>query len=240
MPPPPTVRVGAPLHPVRTPRFVVELLSSAGDRVDGLPESVGLCSEQPCALALAAARTAFDQDVGAAAASASAAPASGPALAEMARRFCGQDHHGVRPERVWRAHAALRAFAVALKGRVAVFVVTLEGRDNTIGSVVGALTPDDAARAAHQPLRGMRAHEARDVLASQPALIFLVDPVHTRGVTLLRVGEEATPRRLCQSLSDVSASAVARLRARLDASGAALEAALAGAPDAQGVSSPFQ
>lgn len=230
LPPPPTVRVCAPLHPVRSPRFVVELLSGAGDRVDGLPEPVGLCTEQPCALALAAARAAFDADV-------DARPMSGSSLAEMARRFCGHDQHGARPDRVWRVHAALRALAVTLEGRVAVIVVTLEGRDSTIGSVVGALTPDDAARAAHQPLRGMRTHEARDALATQPALVFLVDPVQARSVTLLRVGEEAAPQRLRQTLSDASAAAIARLRARLDASGAALEAALA---DAQGVSSPSQ
>ena len=234
MPPPPTVRVCTPIHPIRSPRFLVELLSGAGDRVDGLPEPVGLCTEQPCALALAAARTVFDADVDGRPTSGSK---SGASLAEMARRFCGHDQHGARPDRVWRVHAALRALAVTLKGRVAVVVVTLEGRDSTIGSVVGALTPEDAARAAHQPLRGMRAHEARDALASQPALVFLVDPVQTRSVTLLRVGEEATPQQLRQTLSDASAAAIARLRARLDASGAALEAALA---DAQGVSSPFQ
>lgn len=233
MPPPPTVRVCTPIHPIRSPRFLVELLSGAGDRVDGLPEPVGLCTEQPCALALAAARAVFDADV-------DGRPASGASLAEMARRFCGHDQHGARPDRVWRVHAALRALAVMLKGRVAVLVVTLEGRDSTIGSVVGALTPEDAARAAHQPLRGMRAHEAHGTLASQPALVFLVDPVQARSVTLLRVGEEATPRRLRQTLSDASVAAIARLRSRLDASGAALEAALAGAPDAQGVSSPFQ
>ena len=226
----PTVRVCTPIHPIRSPRFLVELLSSAGDRVDGLPEPVGLCTEQPCALALAAARAVFDADV-------DGRPTAGTSLTEMARRFCGQDQHGARPDRVWRVHAALRALAVMLKGRVATIIVTLEGRDSTIGSVVGALTPEDAARATHQPLRGMRTHEARDALASQPALVFLVDPVQARSVTLLRVGEEATPQRLRQTLSDASTAAIARLRARLDASGAALEAALAAA---QGVSSPFQ
>ena len=125
-----------------------------------------------------------------------------PQDALRGRRACS------RPERTSVA-VALRALATQLAGDVALVVVTLDGRDGSIGSIVGALAADDCRRAEHAPLRALACAEASASLAATPSLLFLIDfasngPSRWCGC-LLRAGRALT-RRSCR-----------RRRARLDA-----------------------
>ena len=102
-------------------------------------------------MALAIGRKVF----GAAAASGPGAAALDATLAERALRYGTPfvvDAPRSRPERTSVAVAALRALATQLAGDVALVVVTLDGRDGSIGSIVGALAADDCRQAEHAPL----------------------------------------------------------------------------------------
>ena len=208
--------------PVRSIRFVTELLDESGDRADGLPELVATLSPVATAdsVALAIGHRVFGP------ATEASAAAFDAALAERALHYHKTpflaDAHRSRPERTSVAVAALRALATQLVGDVALVVVTLDGRDGSIGSIVGALAADDCRRAERAPLRALACAEASASLASTPSLLFLIDFAVERSVTMVRIACPGPVARFdATGLSKASRAALRTLRARLEASEAA-------------------
>lgn len=205
-------------------RFVTDLLQESGDRADALPELVATLSPVATAdsVALAIGRKVF----GAAAAAAPRAAALDAALAERALHFHRTpfvaDAHRSRPERTSVAVAALRALATQLAGDVALVVVTLDGRDGSVGSIVGALAADECRRAERAPLRALACAEASAGLAAMPALLFLIDFASERSLTMVRVACPGPVARFdAAGLSEASRAALRTLRARIEQAEAA-------------------
>ena len=105
---------------------------------------------------------------------------------------------------------------------MALVVVTLDGRDGSIGSIVGALAADDCRRAEHAPLRALACAEASASLAATPSLLFLIDFASERSVTMVRVAcSEPVARFDATELSEASRAALRTLRVRIEQAEAA-------------------